>query len=199
MAVKIADKIIQMNNGTYPLMDASAIEYTKQDGTVVRVDEALDNINLTIKEDIIVEVPHGKITEGTNLNGMSFSDIIRKMFTITSKSWDGIAFPCGCVDDISSDTYYEDSGNFNTVLGNSSLDYIENYYTTNGIQYPVILCPSGIRVNKLVNQNNFDISYLINNKNVTYVLSDGMNVSFTMYYFEKVGITNFKYTWYIEG
>ena len=35
MSVKITDKITQMNGQNYPLMDASAVEYTKPDGTKV--------------------------------------------------------------------------------------------------------------------------------------------------------------------
>ena len=44
MGVKIADKLEQMNGQSYALMDASAVEYEKSDGTKVRVNEMLDNI-----------------------------------------------------------------------------------------------------------------------------------------------------------
>ena len=43
MGVKIADKLEQFNNGTYMLMDASAVEYQTQDGNSISVQEALDN------------------------------------------------------------------------------------------------------------------------------------------------------------
>ena len=43
MSVKIADKLEQFNNGTYMLMDASAVEYQTQDGNSISVQEALDN------------------------------------------------------------------------------------------------------------------------------------------------------------
>lgn len=42
MSVKVADKIIQMNNQDYPLMDASVVEYRKSDGNTIRVDNKLD-------------------------------------------------------------------------------------------------------------------------------------------------------------
>lgn len=44
MAVKVADKIEQMNNQDYALMDASAVEYTKSDGTITRIDKVLDGV-----------------------------------------------------------------------------------------------------------------------------------------------------------
>ena len=44
MGVKIADKLEQMNGQSYVLMDASAVEYEKPDGTKVRVNEVLDNL-----------------------------------------------------------------------------------------------------------------------------------------------------------
>ena len=44
MSVKIAEKITQMNNQDYALMDASAIEYTDSNGNKTRVDKVLDNI-----------------------------------------------------------------------------------------------------------------------------------------------------------
>ena len=43
MSVKVADKLTQFNNGTYMLMDASAVEYQTQDGNSISVQEALDN------------------------------------------------------------------------------------------------------------------------------------------------------------
>ena len=43
MGVKIAEKLEQFNNGTYMLMDASAVEYQTQDGNSISVQEALDN------------------------------------------------------------------------------------------------------------------------------------------------------------
>ena len=43
MSVKIADKLTQFNNGTYYLMDASAVEYVDKDGNTKSVKEALDN------------------------------------------------------------------------------------------------------------------------------------------------------------
>ena len=43
MSVKVADKIVQMNNQDYPLMDASVVEYRKSDGNTIRVDKCLDN------------------------------------------------------------------------------------------------------------------------------------------------------------
>ena len=43
MSVKVADKLTQFNNGTYMLMDASAVEYQTQDGDSISVQEALDN------------------------------------------------------------------------------------------------------------------------------------------------------------
>ena len=43
MSVKIADKIIQYNNGTFMLMDASAVEYKQADGSSISVQQALEN------------------------------------------------------------------------------------------------------------------------------------------------------------
>ena len=45
MSVKVADKITQMNNQDYALMDASAIEYTDSNGNKTRVDKVLDNMS----------------------------------------------------------------------------------------------------------------------------------------------------------
>ena len=43
MSVKIADKIIQYNNGTYMLMDASAVEYRLADRNTTSVQTVLEN------------------------------------------------------------------------------------------------------------------------------------------------------------
>ena len=43
MSVKIADKLTQFNNGTYYLMDASAVEYVDKDGNTKSVKDVLDN------------------------------------------------------------------------------------------------------------------------------------------------------------
>ena len=43
MGVKIADKLEQFNNGTYYLVDSSAVEYVDKDGNVKSVKDALDN------------------------------------------------------------------------------------------------------------------------------------------------------------
>ena len=51
MSVKIADKIIQYNNGTYMLMDASAVEYRLADGNTTSVQAALEN-GVESKEDV---------------------------------------------------------------------------------------------------------------------------------------------------
>ena len=45
MSVKITDKITQMNGQNYPLMDASAVEYTKPDGTKCRVNDYLNSLS----------------------------------------------------------------------------------------------------------------------------------------------------------
>ena len=39
MAVKVADKMVQMNNQDYPLIDASAVEYEDTNGNTIRVDK----------------------------------------------------------------------------------------------------------------------------------------------------------------
>ena len=43
MGVKIADKLEQFNNGTYYLVDSSAVEYVDKDGNTKSVKEALDS------------------------------------------------------------------------------------------------------------------------------------------------------------
>ena len=43
MGVKIADKLEQFNNGTYYLVDSSAVEYVDKDGNVKSVKDVLDN------------------------------------------------------------------------------------------------------------------------------------------------------------
>ena len=43
MSVKIADKIVQYNNGSYFLMDSSAVEYIDKDGNTKSVKDVLDN------------------------------------------------------------------------------------------------------------------------------------------------------------
>ena len=43
MGVKIADKLEQFNNGTYYLVDSSAVEYVDKDGVTKSVKDALDN------------------------------------------------------------------------------------------------------------------------------------------------------------
>ena len=53
MGVKIADKLEQFNNGTYYLVDSSAVEYVDKDGNVKSVKDVLDNgINELSKEDV---------------------------------------------------------------------------------------------------------------------------------------------------
>ena len=43
MGVKIADKLEQFNNGTYYLVDSSAVEYKQADGSSISVQQALEN------------------------------------------------------------------------------------------------------------------------------------------------------------
>ena len=43
MSVKVADKLTQFNNGTYYLMDSSAVEYVDKDGNTKSVKDVLDN------------------------------------------------------------------------------------------------------------------------------------------------------------
>ena len=43
MGVKIADKLEQFNNGTYYLVDSSAVEYKQADGSSISAQQALDN------------------------------------------------------------------------------------------------------------------------------------------------------------
>ena len=45
MAVKIVDKIVQMNGQNYPLMDASAVEYEDANGNTTNVKDYLDNMS----------------------------------------------------------------------------------------------------------------------------------------------------------
>ena len=42
LAVRVADKLQQFNNGTYMLMDASAVEFKNSDGTTCSVQQALE-------------------------------------------------------------------------------------------------------------------------------------------------------------
>ena len=52
MGVKIADKLEQFNNGTYYLVDSSAVEYKQADGSSISVQQALENgVELT-KENV---------------------------------------------------------------------------------------------------------------------------------------------------
>ena len=44
MAVKIVDKIVQMNGQNYPLMDASAVEYKDTSGNTTNVKDYLDGM-----------------------------------------------------------------------------------------------------------------------------------------------------------
>ena len=50
MGVKIADKLEQFNNGTYYLVDSSAVEYVDKDGNVKSVKDVLDNTEELSKE-----------------------------------------------------------------------------------------------------------------------------------------------------
>ena len=51
MGVKIADKLEQFNNGTYYLVDSSAVEYVDKDGSSISVQQALEN-GVETKEDV---------------------------------------------------------------------------------------------------------------------------------------------------
>ena len=52
MGVKIADKLEQFNNGTYYLVDSSAVEYVDKDGNAKSVKDVLDNTDELSKEDV---------------------------------------------------------------------------------------------------------------------------------------------------
>ena len=43
IAVRIADKLGQFNDGDYMLVDASAVEYKQADGSSISVQQALEN------------------------------------------------------------------------------------------------------------------------------------------------------------
>lgn len=88
MAVKIADKIIQMNDQDYPLMDASAVEYTKKDGTTIRVNKALDALEGgsggTGEQPTafwVTDTTVGGLNSNTDLTGMTPLEILQKITT----------------------------------------------------------------------------------------------------------------------
>ena len=117
MSVKIAEKIIQMNGQNYPLMDASAIEYIKADGTIVRIDKFLDNLqNITLKD-------YDKDTEYKKDDFVVLDNIIYKVLNdYTSYS---------IIDDISDGNLKQYVGNNNDGL--SSVIEIANILTNTKI------------------------------------------------------------------
>lgn len=117
MSVRIPEKIVQMNGQNYPLMDSSAIEYIKADGTIVRIDKFLDNLqNITLKD-------YDKDTEYKKDDFVVLDNIIYKVLNdYTSYS---------IIDDISDGNLKQYVGNNNDGL--SSVIEIANILTNTKI------------------------------------------------------------------
>ena len=82
MGVKIADKLEQFNNGTYYLVDSSAVEYVDKDGNTKSVKEALDgtSTDTSTHKTVIFEnnIDMGKYLLLAKITGANYSNNIIK-------------------------------------------------------------------------------------------------------------------------
>ena len=82
MGVKIADKLEQFNNGTYYLVDSSAVEYVDKDGNTKSVKEALDgtSTDTNTHKTVIFEnnIDMGKYLLLAKITGANYSNNIIK-------------------------------------------------------------------------------------------------------------------------
>ena len=153
MAVKIVDKIVQMNGQNYPLMDASAVEYEDANGNTTNVKDYLDNMsnmgggisNIALSQPISVDIETGNahvklkwtdpddvIVGSTTLATWKKTVIVRKEGSAPSSETDGTIVVESTTRNEYSETPYIDDG-----LVNGTKYYYgifpcttENVYTT---------------------------------------------------------------------
>ena len=170
MAVKVADKIVQMNGQNYPLMDASAVEYEDINGNTTNVKESLDylynmpntgggQISIALEQPVSVDIEEGNsyvklkwtdpndvIVGSTTLAAWKKTVIVRKEGSAPSSVSDGTIVVESTTRNEYSETPYIDDG-----LVNGTIYYYgifpcttENVYTTT---YSVSAMPSDNIIN----------------------------------------------------